>query len=266
MIGDFNARNLIGSQVTLGKVLLCMPAFLAGYVIARPRVRAGVVQAMDPLRAVLAGAGSGALAGGLTIATVAMVKSFSPNTVHDMWIAVTPALLDIITFGQSVPVAAVILILAGAALGGAGAVLRSSPDKYRRPVSAGLLATFMMALLQRIIPTILIELAVKVGSGSPQSWSQWLYSRTFGGLTKLGAVIVFVTGAAASAAWSRQGRSLRQRVESLATESRQFMTVGVALALLGVLIVLPILAGTVVSLVLGTVGIFLLMGLGLNIV
>ena len=79
-------------------------------------------------------------------------------------------------------------------------------------MSAGLLATFMMALLQRIIPTILIELAVKVGSGSPQSWSQWLYSRTFGGLTKLGAVIVFVTGAAASAAWFRQGRSLQSRI------------------------------------------------------
>jgi branched-chain amino acid transport system permease protein len=266
MIGDFNARNLIANQVTLGRVLLALPAFLAGYLVARPRVRGGQVEVTPTGRGVAMGLGSGALVGGITIAAVALVKSFSPNTVHDMWIAVTPALLDIITFGHSVPVAALILILAGAALGAAGSALRTLPDIYRRPVSVALVATFMMALLQRIIPTILIELAIKVGSGSPQLWSQWLYSRTFGGLTTPGAVIVFVAAAALSVAWARRGRSLRERVENLATESRKFVTAGVAVAVLVVLIVLPILSGTVVSLVLGTVGIFLLMGLGLNIV
>src|SRR5207247_3996193 len=122
------------------------------------------------------------------------------------------------------------------------------------------------ALLQRIIPVILIELATKVGSGSPQSWSSWLYSTTYGGLTPLGAVVVFVVSLVGSWAWYRRGRTLRQHVETLAGESRRFLTGGTLLILLGVLIVLPILSGTVVSLVLGTVGIFLLMGLGLNIV
>jgi branched-chain amino acid transport system permease protein len=266
MIGDFNARNLIGNQVTLGKTLLALPAFLAGYLVARPRVRGGSIEAIQPRGAIFAGLGCGALVGGLTIAMVTLVKAFSPTTVHDMWIAVTPALLDIITFGQSVPIAAVILILAGAAIAAAGAVLRTLPDRYRRPLSVGLIATLMMALLQRIIPTMLIELATKVGSGSPQSWSQWLYSSTFGGLTPAGAVLSFGVAAGVSILWSRRGRSLRERVESLATESRKFVTAGTLLAVLGVLFILPILAGTVVSLVLGTVGIFMLMGLGLNIV
>ena len=266
MIGDFNARNLIGDQVTLGRTLLALPAFLAGFLVTRPRVRGGEIEVMAPRRAVLAGIGCGALVGGITIAAVALVKVFSPNTVHDMWIAVTPALLGIITFGQSLPVAAVILILAGAALGAIGATLRMLPDKFRRPVSLGLMATFMAALLQRIIPTILIDLATKVGSGNPSLWSNWLYSTTFGGLTRIGAIVVFLAAAAVSVFWVRRGRSLRQRVESLASESRRVVTGGVALALLAVLIVLPILAGTVVSLVLGTVGIFMLMGLGLNIV
>jgi hypothetical protein len=97
MIGDFNARNLIGDQVTLGRTLLALPAFLAGFLVSRPRVRGGQIEVMAPRRAILAGIGCGALIGGITIAAVALVKVFSPNTVHDMWIAVTPALLGIIT-------------------------------------------------------------------------------------------------------------------------------------------------------------------------
>jgi branched-chain amino acid transport system permease protein len=266
MIGDFNARNLIGDQVTLGKVLLTLPAFLGGYLAVRPRRRAGEIEVVPRRPAVLVGLGCGAITGGVTIAAVALAKAFDPNTVHDMWIAVTPALENIITFGQSVPVAAVILILAGAALGASGALVRTLPGNYRKPLNVGLIATFLMALLQRIIPTMLIELATKVGSGSPQSWTQWLYSSTFGGLTTVGAFVVFAVAVAAAVAWAHRGKSLRERVESLAPEGQRVLTGGAAIAVLGLLFVFPILAGAVVSLVLGTVGIFLLMGLGLNIV
>src|SRR5438270_721874 len=44
MIEQFNVRNLISDIVTLGKVMVCLPPFLAGYLAVRPRVRHGSVQ------------------------------------------------------------------------------------------------------------------------------------------------------------------------------------------------------------------------------
>jgi branched-chain amino acid transport system permease protein len=266
MIGDFNIRNLIGDQVTLGRVLLALPAFLAGYVVARPRIRAGTIQAIDPGVSVPSGLLAGALTGAVTIVAISVAKAFTPDTGPGIFIAVTPALITIVTFGRSLPVAAMILILAGAALGGTGALLMTLPAAYRRPISMGLMATFLMALLQGIVPTILIELATKLGSPSPQSWSEWLYSVTSRGLTVLGSVVVFVVTVAAGVAWARRGTMVRARVKTLAAGRQQVMIGSVALVALVVLFLLPILAGQIVSLVLGTVGIFLLMGLGLNIV
>jgi branched-chain amino acid transport system permease protein len=266
MIGSFSIRNLIGDQVTLGRVVLALPAFVTGYLVVRPRVRGGAIQEVTGRAAVLAGVGAGILTGGVAAVGVAVAKVPSPETVHNMFVAVTPALFNIMTLGRSLPVAAILLMLAGGALGGVGAGLQILPRTYRRPLNVALIATFLMGLLQRLIPTIMIELARKLGSGSPETVSHWLYTSQFGGLTKLGSAIVFGVAGAGSVAWSGRGRRLRARVESMAKSSRGVLMGSGGLALLAILFLLPILVGEVVSLVLGTVGIFLLMGLGLNIV
>jgi len=266
MIGAFNVRNLIGDQVTLGKVLLAVPAFMVGTLVTRPRLRGGVFEQTAPAQTLLAGAGAGMLAGGVAITAVFIAQAFNTDTVRGIFVAVTPALISVMTFGRSLPVAAVILILAGGVLGTLGASLRLLPKAYRRPVTVGLVAVLLMALLQRIIPTALQELASKIGSGSPTSWTSWLYSSAFGGLTVLGALVTFVVATAVAVGWSRRGHRVRERLGEMRGESRKALTGGAVLVLLGVVAVLPLLVGTVVSLVLGTVGIFLLMALGLNIV
>jgi branched-chain amino acid transport system permease protein len=265
MIGAFNVRNLIGSQVTLGRSLLALPAFLVGYIVTRPRLRRGGMEQIPGGPALVAGAVAGALTGGITIAGVALAKAFPPETVSGIFIQVTPLLMTIMTFGHGVPVAAVMLIGAGAALGALGAGLRSVEPSVRKPIVVGLMTTFLMALLQRIVPTALAELGSKFGSSSGQ-WSRWLYSTTFGGLTITGAIVVFVVSVAASMFWSRRGPVVRQRLAGLKGEQRMAVQGGAAAVALALLAVLPFLVGTVVSLVLGTAGIFLLMGLGLNIV
>jgi branched-chain amino acid transport system permease protein len=266
MIGNFNVRNLVGDQVTLGRVVLALPALMAGYLVARPRLRGGVRQRAGGRAALMAGLAAGILTGGVAALGVAVAKVPGPDTVHNMFVAVTPALFKIMTFGRSLPAAAILLMLAGGALGGVGASLQILPRNYRRPINVALGATFLMGLLQRLIPTIMIELARKLSIGSPETVSHWLYSSQFGGLTKLGSVVIFAVAVAASLAWSGRGRKLRNRVESMAQGSRGVLMGTGGLALLAILFVLPILVGEVVSLVLGTVGIFLLMGLGLNIV
>jgi branched-chain amino acid transport system permease protein len=266
MIGSFTALNLIGDQVTMSRFLMALPAFLAGYLVARPRVRGGAIQRLSTGMAVLAGSAAGILTGGVTATGLALAKVPSPDTVRGVFERVTPALLDTISFGQGLPMAALLLMLAGVVLGAVGALLQMLPVTYRRPINVALISALLAALLQRLIPTILIQLAGKLGSASPRSWSRWLYSSRFGGLTIIGSVVVLAASAATALVWATRGPKLRARVGSLTGKRRPILTGGAAVAILGVLIVLPILSGPVVSLVLGTVGIFLLMGLGLNIV
>ena len=257
MIEQFNVRNLISDVVTLGNLMLALPAFVAGYVAVRPRVRRGEVQTLAPRPAILTGAIAGAVAGALLIAAVILVHIIGPDAVRRIFINVSPTLLSIVTFGKSVPLAAMILVLGGAALGAIGGGFRAVPQATRRPVTVGLFATFLMALLQRIIPPALFQLGMD---------TSWLYSTVFLGLTIVGALVVFAVSTGLALLWTSKRDKVRQRTRSLSTGART----GAQWALLAVvglvMVVLPQLIGDQLSQVLGTVAIFLLLGLGLNIV
>jgi branched-chain amino acid transport system permease protein len=257
MIQKFDDRNLIGSFVTLGNLLLALPPLLAGYLATRPRVVAGRVEPPALRLAVTAGLLSGAVTGGLTAAGVALVEAFPDGAVRRIFVAVSPELLSILTFGQSLPVGMALLLVFGAVLGGLGAGFRALPQHYRRPLGVGLAVTLTFALLQRIIPPLLFELGLD---------TRWLYSPVTLGLTVPGAVVVFAVSAGLTALWSARGAAVRQRVDRL-PQARRTMLNGTGLLLLAVaLAALPQLIGSTLSQVLGQVGIFLLMGLGLNIV
>jgi len=257
MIEKFEVRHLIGGSVNLGKVLLALPPLLAAYLATRPRLVAGQVKRPAPAAAVVAGLVSGVLTGALTAAAVALVHAFPRNAVQNIFVAVSPELLSILTFGRSLPVGMVLLLLIGALLGGLGAAFGALPRRYRHPLSVGLAVTALFALLQRIIPPLLFNLNLE---------SSWLYSTTLGGLTILGAVVVLGVSTGLPALWAARSKVVRQRVKRLPQAPRRALNVtGLLLAALA-LAVLPRLLGSTLSQVLGSVGIFLLMGLGLNIV
>src|SRR6185436_13690709 len=78
-------------------------------------------------------------------------------------------------------------------------------------------------------------------------------------------VLVFVVSAALAVVWDRRGRAARERIRDRAAEQPR-IRVAVSVALIGLAACLPPLVGAEVSQVLGTVMVFLLLGLGLNIV
>jgi len=257
MIEKFDTRNLIGSFLTLGNLLLMLPPLLAGYFATRPRLVAGRTERPAPGPAVVAGLVGGAVTGGLVAAGVAVVEAFPEGAVRRVFIAVSPELLSILTFGQSLPVGIALLLVAGAVLGGLGAGYRVLPRPYRVPLGVGLATTITFALLQRIIPPLLFELGLD---------TRWLYSPTLLGLTVLGALVVFAVSAGLAALWSARGPAVRQRVEQLPPAGRRLFNATSLMLLAVALAVLPLLIGSTLSQVLGQVGVFLLMGLGLNIV
>jgi branched-chain amino acid transport system permease protein len=257
MIEKFDTRNLIGSFLTLGNLLLMLPPLLAGYFATRPRVVAGRSEQPAPGPALVAGLVSGAVTGGLVAAGVAVVEAFPEGAVRRIFISVSPELLSILTFDQSLPVAVVLLLAAGAVLGGLGAGYRVLPRPYRVPLGVGLAVTITFALLQRIIPPLLFELGLD---------TRWLYSPTLLGLTVPGALVVFAVSAGLAALWSARGPAVRRRVEELPPARRRLFNATSLMLLAVALAVLPLLIGSTLSQVLGLVGVYLLMGLGLNIV
>lgn len=257
MIEKFNTRNLVSDSLTLGRLMLTLPFFLAGYVLTRPRIRRGEWERPAAGQGVAAGLAAGAVAAGVTAASLGIVHAIGQGAVRGIFVAVTPGLLSIVEFGQELGIGALILIVAGGLLGGAGAAFRLLPRIVRHPLAVGVLVTLGAGLLQRIVPTVFREVGV-----SPS----WLYSAVFGGLTASGAVIVFVVTVAVAFMWVARGTRVRRGIEELPRTGRRAVQLLGLAALLAVLGFLPQLIGPVLSQILGTVGIFLLMGLGLNIV
>jgi len=256
MIENFDGLSLIGEQITLALVLMAVPPLVAAYLVTRPRVVAGEIRAPDPRSATPAGALTGLVTGAMVAAGLGLVGIIGVERVRPVFTSVSPTLIDIMQFGKGWASGSAILLAGGAVLGTIGGASRTLALRIRRPVAIGLGVTLTMALLQRIVPTILFELGLE---------PDWLYSPVTLGLTWLGAVVTFVVSAVATMLWSARRDVLRGRAEGMA-EGRRATRAVLVMALVLVLIALPRLAGTVISEILGSVGIYVLLGLGLNIV
>ena len=257
MIEQFNVRNLISNVVTLGKVMLILPAFLAGYLAVRPRVRRGEVERFPPGPALAAGAGAGAICGVVVVAFLVLFHTIGTESVGLIFASITTGLLTIVQFGQTLPFAAPILIVGGAVLGFLGAGFRQLPESLRRPLAAGLFTTFLFAMLQRIIPPALFQLGMD---------TSWLYSTFFFGLTVLGAIVIFAGSTVLAVWWFRARGRVREQMTSMSDRSLKGAKAAGLLVILAFLGVVPLLVGEDLSQVLGQVAIYLLMALGLNIV
>jgi branched-chain amino acid transport system permease protein len=255
MIEKFQTRNLISNQLTVSRLLLALPPFIAAFLVVRPRVIRGKREEMPPASAVTAGAIAGATSGALTIAAVALWQIFDPLTVRNIFVALSPTLMEILTFEQGLAVAAIIWVAGGAALGAAGGGVREVPELYRRPLFIGFWTVLIVGILQRVLPQLLFELGLA---------TNWLYSPIFGGLTVPGALLVFVAATGLGFLWFRQQPQIQQVLQQ---REKRTAVGGVALVIIALLLIaLPYLLGSVLTNILGRVGIFVLMGLGLNIV
>jgi branched-chain amino acid transport system permease protein len=251
----FAELEFVGEQVTLGRLLLLAPALVAGYAMTRPRVVAGERRSLPLNQGLIVGVLTGLVTGIAFGAAVWFAEWFGVDRIRQVFVQVSEPLIDFLTLDKGVPAGLLYLVVLSVAGGAIGGFARTAPGEVRRPVSIGVLAVLTLALLQRIIPIVLIELGFT---------ADWLYSPSTGGLTWGGAAVVFAAAAVASVLWSRAHRT-RERVRSTIQEAPA-AKLGLLVALLAVVSLLPLLLGTVISEVLGQVMIYVLLGIGLNIV
>ncbi|HZD03460.1 MAG TPA: branched-chain amino acid ABC transporter permease, partial [Longimicrobiales bacterium] len=230
-----------------------MPA-AAGFALARRVEREGVetapLSALDLVGAALAGAVGGAVA-----AALASLVEVAPG-MRGTFPKLSPAMVDTLTMGRGPGGGWVILVVGGALLAAGGAALHWLTPAIRRALAVGTETVVLAAVFESVIDDLF-------------DWFKTLPHALYapqGGLTVVSALILF--GVAAALALALPGRipSLRGALAHGNVRSRRRNSLIAAAVIAVVVLILPRFLGGVLNDLLTNVGLFLLMGLGLNIV
>ena len=248
IVETFRKRWVVADAVGLGQifVLVWLPA--AGYVAAR-RARGA-----NGLRTLVAGTAAGLLAGALP-AGLLLLGALVP--LRTVFINASPTLYALLSMGLPPFRGSLALLLIGAAAGACGAAVSRLPADARRTFLWGVVAVLLLSIFQELLQLLLqprgLASAVRDLLFTPDGPSLW------------GAGGVCVLTWAVGAGWTLTGRVTHERRGLLAPERPKGVRVAVvALALLG-LFLIPIAGGLFVAQVMVLVGLYILMGLGLNL-
>ena len=249
ILGMFNNRPIIVGVLTLGYATLGLVLATAGIVVARRHLFASAGQT------VLAGAAAGLLAAAMVaILPIAM----SLINLRTIFVALDSPLYKFLTFSRPTLAEGVTaLLLLGGGMAAAGALLVELPGWLRRPLTGGLVASGMAGLFQELIRPVLAN------ARTTKPLHDLIY--TYTGMKPQGAVLLFIVGAIATVLYNMIQPSLKARIAEMPAGSRRTLRVA-ALAVAFVLFALfPLYAGNFVGQVFLLVGLFMLMGMGLNI-
>ena len=249
MITVFDNRQLIAGVLTLGQTLLVAAPLGFGYFVAhkaKGEYSAGKI------------IGNGAIIGLLAVLPSILIILIGANTdIRQMFVNVSPDLIAILTFGQeNIYVGMVMLTVLMVVIGVLGSALRLVPDLYRRAIVMGLAWTLGIGLMSELIILIIRPL---LGRG---------FIRIFfnnGSLKPFAALIIFFLTAGLYILWQNKGDVAKERYANLSTGQRKNVRrSGMGLGTV-FLLLLPWILGTFLSEVIDNVGLYILMGLGLNI-
>jgi branched-chain amino acid transport system permease protein len=151
-----------------------------------------------------------------------------------------------------------ILFAGGGVIGTVGGSLWLIAEKWREPLINAFVWTLLAGLLQQVFQQVLRGVRL-------DAVAQALYS-PLGGLQPLSAIVLFPLVFGLYTYLERREVSLRERYDALPDDRRRNVLIAGTVVGLAVIVVLPQILGVFLSEVLDLVGIFLLMGLGLNLV
>lgn len=250
IVGTFGGVDVIGGVFTVGHVFLFGATMGCAYLAAQ---RNGGGRAGQTLV-------GGLVLGLLSSLPVALLTvAAEPINLRRFLLNVSPELLEIVAFGQEVrALGALILMAVASVLGLVGSGFYLMPPRTRKPVFAGLTMVLLIGLLAE---TIILAWG---NQGLGLAIRRVVFARR--GLSILGAALVFLIVAGLNAWWGSRGEQIKGRVNALPPgQQRNVRWGGIALGIL-VMLFLPVLLRTYLTEVIDNVGIYILMGLGLNIV
>ncbi len=250
MVQTFDERDLITNVLTLGQVLLFAASVLAGYQAAQQHTAA------ERGRTLLTGLIAGFLAA-LPVLGLVLLTALFPN-IRTKLVNVSATLIQILTFGLGPSLGSLLLAAVMTLLGVGGSLIHVIPSRISRPIIIGLVSTLVLGLLSEVLLGVLRPL---VGSQ--------VTGLLFGtkGLRLVTAAVVFLLITSGYWWWSARGEEdMQLRLQAQNPERAQRMRTMRVVVGIVLLLILPFILGTYLTEVLDIVGLFILMGLGLNIV
>jgi branched-chain amino acid transport system permease protein len=247
MVMQFSQRYIVSGIITMGQVLAIAPIFVFGYNIAR-RTGPGLV------RSLVAGALSG-LSGGLILAVLIGIGQVL--NLRAMFVNASPELYALLTFGFSLVPGIAALLVFSAIVGALGAGLLLLRPRLRGALTQAIVWIVLVGLLRDLISTVI------------QTWGplavliSWMFALS--GLTALGAIFLLVVIGGLNY-WRYQDPSKRRAASKRTSRQQLWIRWGTWLIIGILVLLLPRILGVFLSDVADTVGLFILMGLGLNIV
>jgi branched-chain amino acid transport system permease protein len=249
MVEAFSRRYTISDVISMGQTLLLVVAMFTGYLVAKRASRS------EPLRALAGSLISGLMVGGL-MSLLVMVGS--AVRLRAVFINASPGLYNLLTFHQGIGRGMILLLILGALSSLLSGLLYLSPSLLRRILITSLGGVAMAGLLQDLLRAIL------AAWGPVAEINQWFF--TVNGLTVRGAVSLFMIITFIVYFWRKSGSAIETRLHRLSLPSQRALKIFRFILLIVILLALPQILGLFLSEVLTIVGLFVLLGLGLNIV
>ena len=226
---------IISGVISLGQTILLLTLIFPAVLAVRD-LRTG---RGEPAR--LSAVVAGAVVSLITAVTLALlVLAGNLINLRAVFANASPGLWDILTFGLGIPAGLIVLLLVGVGVGALIGLVLSLQNRIRQTLIAGV----------GLIPIVAIL------------WAALFAGR---GLSVVGAAVIFAISAGGSYFWQTSRTRVQSRLDTLPptgqTIIRRSRTILPALIILA----LPIL-GSYPSEILDNVGLYVLMGLGLNIV
>ncbi len=245
MIELFSKRQIIAGVMTTAQVFILLAPALFSYLTARQAQKnnsllfssvTGFTSSLPLILLVL-------------LATIFNLREYLVN--------VSPTLIDTLTFGQGAILGSIILAVVTTTLGFAAAWLYGLDDKFRKPILTGIMWTLLVGIFSEIL----------------QERLRAFFGRSFTSLVikskalqPVVAVVLLIAIISLNYFWQQRGDTIKQRFANRFEGQQSNKSFYQRIALFALLLILPLLLGTYLSEVVNNVGIFVLMGLGLNIV
>ncbi len=248
ILAMFDERWILADRLTLGQIVLVLIALCAGLYVTHKTTMRSVPAIVARAFAV------GALTGGLLSLLVVVMSLFK---LRFIFIALKPALFEMLTFGYGATAGVAMLIAGGALFSVLGGLLYIVPRAVRRPLVIGFMTAGFIGLFQDLIQLMLQY------EGTVEAIRATIF--TWDALKLEAAVAIVVVVAAGVALWMRIRDRVVGRFERLPSAQRAGIRMtGITLGAL-VLLLFPLVAGNFIGQVLMFVGLYVLMGMGLNL-
>jgi branched-chain amino acid transport system permease protein len=244
----FGERALVADVITMGQVILYTPVLLIAYMTAK-NIPSGQT-ALSLVTGLLTGVVSSfPVAGFIFLASAVNLRQFLPN--------VSPTLISLLDFNAGPVIGSLIQVAAMGTVGLITAGFFILPEKHRKPLFNAILWTLVIGLFSEI-------LSIRLRDFFGVAFTRLIF--TGKALNPLVAGILFILIDGITYRMGRQKQTLSERIAAMPPRQQKRYRLASMIGIFVFLLILPLLLGTYLSEVINNIGIYVLMGLGLNIV